>query len=176
LDLAVMGQPPEDAGVEAEAFAPHPSVIIAPMQHRFAGVPRISLARLAEEPFILREEGSGTRALMDRYFMASGFTPRIGMVSSSNETIKQAVIAGMGIALISRHTIALERRMGLLTELDVEGLPLMRSWFVAHRQAMPLLPVHRRLKAFLFEHGNAMIAAADQGTADGQPREPDQAA
>jgi DNA-binding transcriptional LysR family regulator len=161
VDLAVMGQPPRDAGVEATPFAPHPTVMIAPPSHPLVGRRYLGLRALAKERFVVREEGSGTRALMDRYFAAAGFKPRIAMASTSNETIKQAVIAGMGIALLSRHTVGLELRMQLLSTLDVEGLPLMRQWFVAHREAMPLLPIHRQLKAFLIEEGETIIANAN---------------
>jgi DNA-binding transcriptional LysR family regulator len=87
------------------------------------------------------------------------------MTTSSNETIKQAVMAGMGIALISRHTVVLERSLGLVRTLPVAGFPLMRAWFVAHRRAMPLLPVHTRLRAFLLEQGQAVIDGLERSYA-----------
>ncbi|UEM04087.1 LysR family transcriptional regulator [Skermanella rosea] len=161
VDIAVMGKPPDDADVAADPFAPHPSVLIAPPGHRLAGQKEIPLDGLAEERFIVREEGSGTRALMENFFRGAGFTPRIALTSSSNETIKQAVMAGMGVALISRHTIVLELRMGLLTVLPVQGLPLMRSWFVAWRRHMPLLPVHTQLRRFLLAEGKSLIAGIE---------------
>jgi DNA-binding transcriptional LysR family regulator len=157
IDLAVMGQPPGGADVVAEAFAAHPSVIIVPPSHPLVGLGTLSPALLAAERFVLREEGSGTRALFERFFQTAGFAPLVAMTSSSNETIKQAVIAGMGIALISHHTIGLEHGLGLLATLPVEGFPLMRSWFVVHRRSMPLLPVHARLQRFLIEEGQAII-------------------
>jgi LysR family transcriptional regulator, low CO2-responsive transcriptional regulator len=157
IDLAIMGQPPEDADLVAQPFAPHPSVIIAPTSHPLAGRADLPFTMLAGEPFIAREEGSGTRALMERCFQAAGLSPRIVMTSSSNETIKQAVMAGMGLALISRHTIGLELGLGLIATLAIEGFPLMRSWFVAHRRNMPLLPVHARLRSFLLEEGQPII-------------------
>ena len=94
---------------------------------------------------------------MEGFFQATGISARIAMTTSSNETIKQAVMAGMGVALISRHTIGLELRMGLLRTLPVEGFPLMRSWFVTHRPGMPLLPIHAQLRGFLLEHGKHII-------------------
>ena len=162
IDVAVMGKPPADADVAAEPFAPHPSVLIAPPGHRLAGGGQVALEALSEERFIVREDGSGTRALMENFFRDGGFSPRIVLTSSSNETIKQAVMAGMGIALISRHTIQLELRMGLLTTLPVEGLPLMRSWFVAHRRHMPLLPVHTQLRRFLLAEGKSLIEGIEK--------------
>ncbi|MDB5410278.1 MAG: cbbR [Rhodospirillales bacterium] len=163
LDLAVMGQPPEGADVAAAPFAPHPSVLVASPSHPLAGMPELPASVLAGEPFIAREEGSGTRALMDRFFQKNGLSARIVMTTSSNETIKQAVMAGMGLALISRHTIGLELSLGMVTTLAIEGLPLMRSWFVAHRRNMPLLPVHARLKDYLLEGGEAVIDELDRG-------------
>jgi DNA-binding transcriptional LysR family regulator len=153
VDLAVMGRPPADADVDAKAFAPHPTVIVAAASHPFAGRRRIQLADLAGQEFVLREDGSGTRALLEDFFARQSFTPRISMTSNSNETIKQAVIAGMGIAGISRHTIGLELGLGLLKVLPVEGLPLMRTWYVAHRRGMPLMPLHESLRDFIADQG-----------------------
>jgi DNA-binding transcriptional LysR family regulator len=157
VDLAIMGQPPEGADVSAKKFAAHPSVIIAAPSHSLAGATTLRSSVLAGERFVVREEGSGTRLLLDRYCHSAGFSPRIVMTSSSNETIKQAVMAGMGVALISRHTIGLELGLGLVSSLAVDGFPLRRSWFVVHRRNMPLLPVHVRLRAFFIEQGQGII-------------------
>lgn len=162
VDLAIMGQPPEGADVVAEAFAPHPSVIVAPPSHPLAALATLAPRELAGEAFVVREVGSGTRGLMDRFFETTGLPPRIAMSSSSNEMIKQAVMAGMGVALISRHTIGLELGLGMIAVLGVEGFPLMRSWFVVHRRSMPLLPVHSRLRAFLIEEGRNIIDRLEQ--------------
>ena len=95
----------------------------------------------------------------DRFFRGAGFSPRIAMESSSNEMIKQSVIAGMGLALISRHTVSLEAALGLLVPLAIEDASLMRSWFVVQRRTLPLLPVQDRLRGFLVEQGHAVIDA-----------------
>jgi DNA-binding transcriptional LysR family regulator len=158
VDLCVMGQPPEGSDVVAEAFAAHPSVIIAGPDHPMAGQDNLPPSALVGEPFIAREEGAGTRQLMDRFFASVRVTPRVTMTISSNETIKQAVMAGMGIALISGHTIGLELRLGLLRTLPIQGFPLMREWFVAHRRGMPMLPIHARLRGFLLRHGQTIIS------------------
>jgi DNA-binding transcriptional LysR family regulator len=157
VDLAIMGQPPEGADVIAARFAPHPSVIIAPPDHPLVGETQLDPGILTGEWFVTREEGSGTRLLADSFFRKAGFLPRIAMESSSNEMIKQAVIAGMGLALISQHTISLEHALGLLVPLSVDGFPLMRSWFVVQRRSLPLLPVQLRLRTFLLEHGQSII-------------------
>ena len=157
IDLAIMGQPAEGSDLIAERFADHPSVIIAAPGHALAGYPRLPPAALAGEWFVIREEGSGTRALADGFFRGAQFSPRVAMETSSNEMIKQAVIAGMGLALISRHTISLEQSLGLLVTLPVDGMPLMRAWFVAQRRSLPLLPVQARLRGFLVDEGGAII-------------------
>jgi DNA-binding transcriptional LysR family regulator len=133
IDVAIMGTPPQRIETNALLFADHPLVVIAPVSHPLAKARRISLSALAGETFIVREQGSGTRSSMERFFVARRFAAKIGAVMSSNETIKQAVMAGMGIALLSRHTIGLELQTGRLAELDVVGLPLMRKWYVVRR-------------------------------------------
>ncbi len=163
LDLAIMGRPPEGADVAAEVFAPHPSVVIASPTHPLVAYDKLPQSILASEPFILREDGSGTRGLIEQFLTSAGLSLRVGMTTSSNEMIKQAVMAGMGIAVISRHTIGLELGLGLLRTLPVEGFPLMRSWYVAHRRNMPLMPVHARLRAFLLENGQKIIDLLEHG-------------
>lgn len=157
IDLAVMGQPPDDAFVLAKRFAAHPSVMIAAPAHPLCGQTGIAATSLAGEWFMAREEGSGTRSLSDRFFRSAGFVPRVVMQSTSNEMIKQAVMAGMGLALVSQHTIGLEHRLGLLRVLDVEGFPVMRSWFVVQRRTSPLLPAQAGLRDYLVAHGQSII-------------------
>jgi len=163
IDLAVMGQPPEGSDVMAVAFAAHPSVIIAPSGHRLADAEVLAMSALAAEPLIVREEGSGTRRLLDQICREEDVVPRIGMTTSSNETIKQAVMAGMGIALISRHTIGLELALGLMRILPVAGFPRSRSWVIAWRRSMPMMPAHLRLRDFLRDHGQSVIDDLEAG-------------
>jgi DNA-binding transcriptional LysR family regulator len=163
IELAVMGQPEDHADVSATPFAAHPSVIIARPGHRLASAPSLAIADLVAERLITREDGSGTRLLMEQACLAAGVTPRIGMITDSNETIKQAVMAGMGIAIISRHTIGLELALGLVRTLPVEGFPVLRAWYVVHRRSMPMMPGHARLKTFLLENGQAVIDELEAG-------------
>ncbi len=163
IDLAVMGQPDGDSDVQATAFAAHPSVIIAAPDHRLLAAASLRMADLAGERLITREDGSGTRRLMERACLAAGVAPRIGMTTDSNETVKQAVMAGMGIAVISRHTIGLELALGLVRLLPVQDFPVMRAWFVVRRRSMPMMPAHERLERFLVEHGEAVIGALEAG-------------
>ena len=127
----------------------HPHVIIAPTAHRLARKPRLPLTELAGETFLTREPGSGTRSLMEQLFESAGIRPTIGMEMSSNETIKQAVIAGLGIAFISAHTVATELDERRLVTLDVVGLPVVRQWFVLSRKDKILLPPAQAMLEFL---------------------------
>jgi LysR family transcriptional regulator, low CO2-responsive transcriptional regulator len=139
LDVAVMGYPPDHFPVERAVLGPHPHLIIAPPGHPLARRRAIPLGTLAGETFLLREPGSGTRDLMRRLFGAEIDGPR--MEIGSNETIKQAVMAGMGIALLSAHTIAAELRDGRLAVLDVAGLPAAQAmWDHLARHGAAFLP------------------------------------
>ena len=160
VDLAIMGRPPRGLETEAAAFARHPIAIIAAPDHPLVGRKRLPLARLAGETFIIRERGSGTRAAMEHVFAERGFHARETLEMSSNETIKQAVMAGMGIAFLSMHTIGLELRAGRLALLAVSGLPVMREWYVIHRRGKRLTPAAQAFKQFLLEQGAALIARA----------------
>jgi DNA-binding transcriptional LysR family regulator len=163
IDLAVMGQPPDGVDVIGERFASHPSVIVAAPSHALCGASSVPPATLASEWFIVREDGSGTRSLSDGFFRTAGFAPRVAMETSSNEMIKQAVLAGMGVALISQHTLSLELSLGLLEILPVDGFPVMRSWFVVQRRTSPLLPVQAGLRGYLIEHGESIIKELHRG-------------
>ena len=160
VDLAVMGRPPRGLDTEAAPFAKHPIGIIAAPDHPLVGRKRLPLERLASETFIIRERGSGTRAAMEHVFAERGFKAGETLEMSSNETIKQAVMAGMGIAFLSMHTIGLELRAGRLALLAVSGLPVMREWYVIHRRGKRLSPAAQAFKSFLLEQGASLIARA----------------
>jgi len=160
VDLAVMGRPPRGLDTEAAPFARHPIAIIAAPDHPLVARKRLPLERLAGETFIIRERGSGTRAAMEHVFAERGFKAGETLEMSSNETIKQAVMAGMGIAFLSMHTIGLELRAGRLALLAVNGLPVMREWYVIHRRGKRLSPAAQAFKSFLLEQGAALIARA----------------
>jgi DNA-binding transcriptional LysR family regulator len=107
---------------------------------------------------VVREPGSGTRAAMDRYFQAQRIGPPFAMEVASNETIKQAVIAGMGLAFLSLHTTALEVQSGLLKVLEVPGLPLVRRWQLVHLRAKLLSPPAEALRYYVLEQAEALLA------------------
>ena len=154
VEIALAGRPPADMPIAKVALGPHPYVMIAPPGHRLAGAGRIARQQLAGEAFLFREPGSGTRSLFE-YFIGDTEIRRVqlGMELGSNETIKQAVMAGLGIALISAHTIDAELADGRLVCLDVEGLPIVRQWFVMHRTDRPLSPAASAFRDFAEAQG-----------------------
>jgi DNA-binding transcriptional LysR family regulator len=157
VDFAIMGRPPQNLETVAEPFARHPHVIIAPPSHPLAGKHRIPLAKLAGETFIVREPGSGTRGLLERLFAEHKLPLHISMEMASNETIKQAVLAEMGISLLSLHTVGLELATGRLVTLDVKGLPIVRDWYVVHLAQKRLSPVAQALKGFLLSEAGKLL-------------------
>jgi LysR family transcriptional regulator for metE and metH len=157
IDFAVMGRPPDQLDVDVNVIGDHPHVIIAPPDHPLARRGGIAPADLAGETFLVREPGSGTRGLMEQFFTEAGIAPRIGMQISSNETIKQAVIAGLGIAFISGHTIESALATKSLTILDVAGLPIVRKWCVAHLRQRRLMPAAAAIRAFFIEEGRRYL-------------------
>jgi DNA-binding transcriptional LysR family regulator len=160
-DVALAGRPPGDLPIVKALLGPHPYVIVAPPAHRLAGERGLKREALAGEAFLFREKGSGTRSLFD-YFLGdlSVRQAQPGIELGSNETIKQAVMAGLGVALISAHTIAAEVGDGRLVTLDVEGLPIVRQWFVVHRADRTLSPAARAFVEFAGRRGAEFLPKA----------------
>ncbi len=156
-DLAIMVRPPQDADMVCEAFAPHPYVIVAAPDHPLARVADIPMSRLMREPFVVRERGSDIWLSMQEGFGAYFDDLRIAMEIASTETIKQAVMAGMGLGFLSAHTLAQELRTGSLRVLDVQQFPLMLHWYVVHHRLKRLPPVAQAFKAFLLAEGPERI-------------------
>ncbi len=152
LDLCIMGRPPRQPATDAVPLADHPHVIIAAPGHPLADAPSVSAADLAKERFILREIGSGTRLLAERYLerFTGQSSPR-RMVMDSNETIKQAVMSGLGIAIISAHTVAQETMDGRLTPLSVEGFPINRKWFLMTPQDHQASPAAAKVGQWIID-------------------------
>ena len=155
-DLYVLGQPPEQMDVLAESFLDNPLVVVAPHEHALAGQRGITLQRLAQEYFLIRESGSGTRLAAENHFRAAGLPLRVRMELGSNEAIKLAVAGGLGLAVLSAHTLALERNSDELTVLDVQGFPIRRQWYVLRPADKQLSVVASTFLDFLREHGRAM--------------------
>jgi LysR family transcriptional regulator, low CO2-responsive transcriptional regulator len=158
-DLAIMGQPPDGMDVSAESFLDNPLVVIASPGHPLTRLKRVKFARLAEETFLSREQGSGTRSAMERIFAEHKIQPRIRMEMETNEAIKQAVQAGMGLGILSQHSIELELETKRLAMLNVEHFPLLRHWFVVHRSNKRLSGAALAFKDFLLTEAKSMAAS-----------------
>ena len=157
-DLAVMVRPPLQDDTQNDVFAPHPYVIVAAPDHPLAGSRRIDMPTLLRHPFVLRERGSDTWQSMQDAFGVHLEQVQVAMEIRSTETIKQAVIAGMGLGFLSAHTIGRELADGSLVELPVDGFPLMLHWYVVHRREKRLPPVARAFRQFLLDEGAQRIA------------------
>ena len=150
IEIALMGVPPRELAVRAHPIGEHPLVVIAFPGHALVGQRTISKERIAEERFLVRERGSGTRTSLEIYFgEVPGRVEDLGTEMNSNETIKQAVMAGLGIAFISAHTVAQEVELGRLVILDVEGMPIMRKWYSVARADRAPSPSMVAFEAFL---------------------------
>lgn len=160
VHLAIMGRPPRRPLVKALNLAPHPHIMIAAPDHALAGIGQVPHAALLRETFIMREEGSGTRILTNRFLERIGRDGNMETIDmDSNETIKQAVMAGLGIAIISEHTVIEELRNGRIVRLEAEGLPIMRQWFLLHPEDTPLSASAARIKAEIFAMKDSIFPA-----------------
>ena len=157
LDFAITGTPPEHFEVTRAFISKHPQIIIAPPSHPLAGKTGLSLSALRDETFLLRETGSGTRGVAERLFARNKNLPRQGLEFGSNETIKQAVMAGMGIAVISAHTVDAELRENRLVALDVKGLPINRKWFLVKHAERRFLPSAQSLWDFILRNSKRYL-------------------
>jgi DNA-binding transcriptional LysR family regulator len=161
VDLTVMGRPPREIETRAEAFAAHPLVFVAAPTHPLVAMQAVTPSALATYPFVVREPGSGTRTAMKAFFDEHRLEPRVTMEVASNETIKHSVMAGLGLSLLSLHTIGLELQSRLLRILDVEGTPIMRTWFIVRMQARQLSPAAEAFRYFMIENGESHLLAHD---------------
>ena len=157
LDFAVMGRPPPDVAVETRLIGDHPHIIIAAAEHALTRSVNLSLVDLRTEVFLTREAGSGTRMLMEGLFQQAGISPSIGMEFDSNETIKQSVIAGLGIAFISAHTVSSELADGRLKSLFMPDLPVVRQWFIMRRSDKILLPPAQEAFDFMSREATSFL-------------------
>jgi DNA-binding transcriptional LysR family regulator len=151
-DLYIMGQAPENLDVVSEDFLKNPLVLVAEPSHPLAGESNISPEQLRNEPFILREPGSGTRLTTERFFAQHGFVPINRLEVGSHEAIKQTVAGGLGIAVLSATTVVSELALGELVQLDVSGFPLIRRWQVVYPRGKRLSPTAQAFKKWLYDH------------------------
>lgn len=160
VDLVVMGRPPEGVPHVGAPFLSDELVVIASPTHPLAKMKRIPVSRLTHEVLISREVGSGTRLNADEFFQRQGVNVSVGLELGDNSAVKEAVAAGLGIALLSRHAIRMEMALKRLVVLDVRGLPLLRQWYVVHREDKRLSRAATAFKAFLLTSAEAVLASA----------------
>ncbi len=134
VDMVIMGRPPEGMDVDATPFLDNPLVVIAPKEHALAGQKLIPLSVLQQETFIMREHGSGTRIAMERFFEENGYSISSVMEMNSHEAINQAVEAGLGLGIVSRHSLEQGLALERLVILEVESFPIERHWYLVHRR------------------------------------------
>lgn len=160
LDFVIMGRPPESLETEHHIIGEHPHVMIAETGHRLADRRRVTLDQLAEETFLMREDGAGTRHLMLRTLAMARLDPRHVMTFTSNETVKQAVMAGLGVAFISAHTIAHEVASKRLAVLRVQGFPVIRHWYAVRLRQRRLGPAALAMWRYVVDEGAAFLPAS----------------
>jgi DNA-binding transcriptional LysR family regulator len=157
IDLAIMGQPPDHLDIDSQSFMENPLVVVAPPNHPLCKEKNIAVKRLASEIFLVRESGSGTRSAMERFFAAHEIKINKGMETDTTEAIKQAVQAGMGLGIMSRHTVELELETERLKILDIQNFPIMRYWHVVNRKNKRLSNVANTFRDFLLREAEVLM-------------------
>lgn len=158
LDLAITGYPPAEAEVEAVTFAHHPHVLVVAAGHRLAASDSLTWNDLAHEPMVLRERGSATRQFMEHLLESRRLRPPVAAELPGNETVKQAVMTGLGFSLMSAHALQVELEAGMLAVLPLPEMPKRLDWCVLHRRDRPLSGAAASLRDFLIEQGPVLAA------------------
>lgn len=148
-DIVLMGKPPSELDLVAEPFMDNPLVVIAAANHPLAGSKSISPSQLKHETFLMREQGSGTRSSAERFFSEQGFNISGSMEMNTNTAIKQGVEVGLGLGVVSLHTVERELEDGRLVVLDVESFPIMRQWYIVYRDGKRLSTVAKAFEEYV---------------------------
>ncbi len=157
-DLVIMGRPPANLPLTAEAFMDNPLVIVAPADHPLVNEKNIPLKKLSKETFVVREKESGTRIATERFFQQHGISMASSIEMTSNEAIKNAVQAGLGLGIVSVHTVRLELETGKLRILDVQSFPILRHWYIVHRKGKRLSAVAEEFKNYVSTYAEKYAA------------------
>ncbi|HQU98394.1 MAG TPA: LysR family transcriptional regulator [Nitrosomonas sp.] len=157
IDLAIMGQPPGNLDIDSQSFMENPLVVVAPPNHPLCQEKNIAVKKLAKEIFLVRESGSGTRDAMERFFTTHKINLNKGMETDTTEAIKQAVQAGMGLGIMSKHTVELELETNRLKILDIQDFPIMRYWHVVNRKNKRLSSVANTFRDFLLREAQSLL-------------------
>ncbi|RJQ49400.1 MAG: LysR family transcriptional regulator [Gammaproteobacteria bacterium] len=171
-DLYILGQPPDNLDVVYKPFLENPLVVIARHDHPLAGKRHVTLERVAGEPFLMRESGSGTRMATQRLFDKNRLKINIRMELGSNEAIKQAIVGGLGISVLSRHSLALEGESGPLAVLNVQGFPIERHWYAVYPAGKQLSVVARAFYDYLLSEGRRVAEAGWAAIPESLSRKP----
>ena len=155
-DVVIMGRPPAEMDLEAEQFMQNPLVLIASPDHHLVNKQNISIQDLQKETFIIREEGSGTRTAIEKFFREKGAPLETTINMSSNEAIKQAVQAGLGLGIVSIHTLELELELNRLVVINADEFPILRNWYIVYRKGKRLSPIALAFKNFLLNHAREL--------------------
>lgn len=155
-DLYFIGQPPEHLDISVRPFLENPLVVIAPRHHPLAQEKNISLERLVQEPLIMRESGSGTRKSVEKFFAENHLQMKVEMEISSNEAIKQAIVGGLGLSILSNHSLTLEGENGPLVVLNVEGFPIQKHWYIIYPATKQVSIVAQTFLEYLLTEGREL--------------------
>ena len=155
-DLYLIGKPPESSDLEFQPYLTNPMVVVAPTDHSLAKKKSIQLSEIANEYFIMREQGSGTRIAVEQSFSDAGLKLKVRMELGNNESIKQGISGGLGIAVLSMHTLT-RGDMNELTVLDVVGFPISWQWYVGHPRGKRLSVIARAFIDFMYEEGPSLL-------------------
>ena len=162
-DIVLMGQPPDEVDLVSEAFMDNPLVIIAPTGHPLVGKRGLKLDDMGDEIFLMREQGSGTRTSVERFLAEWGVTLTTSMEMNTNGAIKQGVEVGLGLGVVSLHTVDRELEDGRLAVLDVEHFPIMRKWFIVYRAGKRLSGASQAFADFVRNEAGRFVKIDSSG-------------
>ena len=165
-DFVVMGEPPATLNLESEVIMPNPLVMIASPDHPLANKKKILMREVVTEVLVVREKGSGTRATIERHFEKNGYKFLSSFEMGSNEAVKHAVVAGLGLGIVSLHTIKMELESKNLVVLNVRGLPIMRNWHIVTRKGKHLSPAAKAFREHILDEANSYLETYEFAAVD----------
>ncbi len=160
-DLVIMGRPPEGYNLQSAPFLENPLVVVSNPHHYLADKEHVSLEELEKEDFVVREQGSGTRSAAKRFFTEHNLTFKTKMDMSNNRAIKHAAEEGLGLAIVSVHTLEIELKAKTLKILNVEGFPIFRNWYVVQREGKRLSPIAKVFNDYIIQEADNMMLNFD---------------
>jgi len=156
-DLYILSQPPKGVNAEVQTFLRNPLVVLAPIDHPMSRQKGIAPEHIVKEPFLSRELGSVTRTETEQFFAERGLKLKIRMELGSNEAIKQAIIGGLGISVLSQHALVPDMPTKQLAILDVQGFPINRQWYYAYPSGKQLSIVAQEFIGYLQQAAKCLV-------------------